>query len=53
MEKTKFKILLVIGIVVLTFITSQVIIFAAKTFFKKPAENAGKVPKNLVWNEEC
>lgn len=53
MKKTKLKILFVIGIVVLTFITSQVIIFAAKTFFKEPAENAGKVPKNLVWNEEC
>jgi hypothetical protein len=42
----------VTGIVVFTFITSQVIIFAAKAFFKEPAENTGKVPKNLVWNEE-
>jgi len=52
MEKTKFKILLVVAIVIFTFVTSQVIIFAAKTFFTEPAENTGKVPKNLVWNEE-
>lgn len=52
MKKTRFKILLVITIIVFTFVTSQVIIFATKAFFTEPIENAGKVPKNLIWNEE-
>jgi len=52
MKKSRFKFLFVIAIVVFAFVISQVIVFASKTFFKEPAENAGKIPKNLAWNEE-